>query len=140
MPKFIMTFTNQAANALLEYNEAGYLIKYELTPGAFEQEQFDWLFARFPRSLAHLQKWIDWKLPNVEIKKSEEDLSFKRFYDLYNHKVSKRERAEKSWEALSDADKALAIAYLPKYNNYLLESRVNKKFPETYLNSKMWNN
>lgn len=140
MPKYIITFTKQDANALLEYNDEGYLLKYELTPGTFDKLQFAWFFSRFPRTLELLEKWKVWNVPNVTIKKVEEDLSFERFYNLYNHKVSKRVRAENIWNAMTNANKALAIAYIPKYEAYLRQSSVNKKYPETYLNSEVWNN
>jgi hypothetical protein len=140
MPKYIITFTKQEANALFEYNDEGFLMKYELTPGTFDKLQFAWLFSRFPRTLELLEKWKVWNVPNVTIKKVEEDLSFQRFYDLYDHKISKRSRAETAWNALSRANKALAIAYLPKYEAHLRKTSQNKKYPETYLNSEAWNN
>jgi hypothetical protein len=140
MPKYLITFIKQEANTLLEYNDDGYLIKYELTPGTFEKLQFAFLSSKFPKNLVNIQHWIDAKLPNVVIKVVDEDLSFERFYNLYDHKISKRSRAESAWNALSKVDKALAIAYLPKYETHLRKTGVNKKYPETYLNSEVWNN
>lgn len=140
MPKYLITFTKQDANALLEYNEDGYLTKYELTPGSFDKLQFAWFFSRFPRTLEILEKWKVWNIPNVVIKKVEEDLSFEAFYNKYAFKVGKRSRAEKNWNAMTNANKALAIAYIPKYEAFLRETGYNKKYPEFYLTEERWNN
>jgi hypothetical protein len=140
MPKYLITFTNQAAEALLEYNEDGYLMKYELTPGSFDKLQFAWFFSRFPRTLDLLEKWKEWKVANVVIKKVEEDLSFERFYDLYAYKVSKRSRAENIWKAMPNTERSKAIAHIPKYEKLLRETKQNKQYPETFLNAAAWNN
>jgi hypothetical protein len=76
----------------------------------------------------------------VEILQLKEDLSFEAFYNKYNHKVSKKSRAEKIWETMNETERAKAIAYIAKYERYLLDSGVNKKYPETYLNAQLWNN
>lgn len=140
MSKYLITFEKQNATALCEYNELGYLVRYELTPGAFEDKQFEYLAQKFPRKLVHIEQWKQAKLPNVTIRIAEEDLSFERFYDLYAHKVSKRSRAENIWKAMPNTERAKALAYIAKYERYLLDSGVNKKYPETYLNAQLWNN
>lgn len=140
MPKYIITFAKQEANALLEYNDDGYLIKYELTPGTLDNSQFVWIFSRFPRKLEFLERWKKWNIDNVIIKKLDEDLSFDAFYNRYNYKVSKRSRSENIWKVMTDANKALALAYIQKYERFLLDTGANKKYPETYLNSEAWNN
>jgi len=140
MPKYLITFTKQDANALLEYNDEGFLMKYELTPGTFDKLQFAWFFSRFPRTLELLEKWKFWNVPNVTIKKVEEDLSFDRFYDLYAYKVSGRKDSEKIWNKMSDTERAKAIAHIPKYDMLLFKTGQNKKYPERYLNTAQWNN
>lgn len=138
--KFLMFFKRHNASALLEYNDLGYLVNYELTPGSFEKAQYDFLLQKLPRTIAQLEAFRTWKLQNVRITTVQADLSFDAFYNAYAHKVSKRSASDNIWKKMPDAERAKAISYIPTYDTYLRESRVNKKYPETYLNSEMWNN
>lgn len=140
MSKHLITFEKQNATALCEYNELGYLVRFELTPGTFEEKQFEYLAQKFPRKIVHIAQWKEAQLPNVSIRKVEEDLSFERFYDLYAHKVSKRSRAENIWKAMPDTERAKAIAHIPKYEKLLRDTNQNKLYPESFLNRAAWNN
>ena len=138
--KYLLEFTNYQAKALFEFAQNGFLVKYELDPGSFEEKQFAFLKEIFPRTVAHMQALISWKMPNVRISELKQDLSFEAFYNAYAYKVSKRSTAENAWKKLPDTEKAKAIAYIPVYDRFISEKRINKKYPETYLNSEMWNN
>ncbi len=140
MSKFLMTFPKSEASALLEYDDAGFLLKYELTPGTFQPAQFEFMFARFPSKFSLLEKWIESKFPNVSISLVQEDLSFENFYNLYANKVSKKATAEKIWSKMPDTEKAKAIKYIQWYDQRLRMSGINKKYPESYLNAQEWNN
>jgi len=140
MSKYLIEFTRSAASALLEYNESGYLVKYELTPGSFEKAQFEYFAERFPSKEEHIQIWLNWKVANVKIRKVQEDLSFENFYNTYAHKVSKKSRAEAIWSKMPDTERAKAIKFIQVYDVRLRSSGVNKKYPETYLNTMEWNN
>lgn len=140
MPKYLMNFKNREASAILEFNEEGYLIKYELTPGTFDEKAYDLFFSNFPININWINTWKQQKFKNLEITELKQDLSFETFYNRYNHKVSKRSKAEHVWNRMADTEKAKALAYIAKYDKFLSESKVNKKYPETYLNSEMWNN
>jgi hypothetical protein len=133
-------FTRFQATALFSYNANGLLTAYNLTEGTFEQQQFDFFFKHFPKTIKQLQTLREWKLKNVRISEVQPDISFDAFYNAYAHKISKRKTAETVWEKMPDTEKIKAIAYIPTYDRYLRESKVNKKYPETYLNSEMWNN
>ena len=69
------------------------------------------------------------------------DLSFERFWLEYDHKVGKKERVKKKWDAMPDEEKVKALKHIKKYA-YFLASRptIEKKYPETYLNTAEWNN
>ena len=134
-----MKFKRQEATALVEYNEQGFLIKYELTPGQFKDEHFKFLVKYFPTHLSKVKGWMK-NFKNVEIRELEEDLSFDAFYDKYAYKISKRSVAEKIWKKMPDIEKAKAIKFIDVYDTNIRKSGINKKYPETYLNSEMWNN
>jgi len=140
MKQYILTFKNQNATVILTYNETGWLQKFEIEPGTFAKEHYDFLFSHFPAHTDILQQWIKSKFKNVRISSLERDLSFKTFYDAYNYKVSKRKTAERIWEKMNDVERAKAIDYIKSYEIHLIKTSINKKCPETYLNSEMWNN
>lgn len=138
--KYIINFKNTNSSAIVEYNDLGYLISFELDPGQFQAKHYEFLFKYFPKKQDQLIGWRKAKFKNVHIKEIEPDLSFKAFYDKYNHKVSKRKVAEKIWQGMEGMEKAKAIAFIAQYENYLKLSGINKQYPETYLRSDMWNN
>lgn len=140
MPKYLIEFKKSAASALLEYNDQGYLIKYELEPGAFEKAQFEYFLSRFPRNIDFLNKWKTEGPAGTKVKLVEEDLSFEAFYDAYANKVSKKATAEKIWNKMPDSERVKAIKYIQVYDQRLRQTSINKKYPETYLNHQEWNN
>jgi hypothetical protein len=140
MSKYLIKFPKSSASAVAEYNDEGHLLSYTLEPGTFEKTQFEFLTRNFPKSEALMNKWILAKFANVVIQQVDEDLSFERFYNTYDYKISKRSTAEKSWNKLSDTNKLLALKFIPKYEAQLRKTGIGKKYPETYLNQEIWNN
>ncbi|MBN9293764.1 MAG: hypothetical protein J0G96_07285 [Flavobacteriia bacterium] len=138
--KYLIDFPSQKASALFEYNSEGLLIKYELTPGVFESEHYCFLASKFPFNTKNIESWQQSKMRNVIIRQIAEDLSFERFYELYDQKFGKKQRAKAIWDSLSDIEKAKAIAFIPKYNQHLAQTGFAKKNAETYLNQQIWNN
>lgn len=66
-------------------------------------------------------------------------VSFSEFWDLYDKKVGEKDKLEKKWLCLTDAERLEAMDYIPKYKL----SQPDKKFrknPEAFLNQKAWNN
>ncbi|WP_107039939.1 hypothetical protein [Brumimicrobium mesophilum] len=137
--RYLIKFPKHEATAMVEYDINGMLVKYELEPGAFGKEQFDFLAKVFPYSLNRLEKGLK-SLKMIDVRELKEDISFDAFYDKYAHKVSKRSKAENIWKRMPDLEKAKAIRHIDLYETQRLKTGVNKKYPETYLNSEIWNN
>jgi len=135
-----MQFTKHKASCVLEYNDMGYLIKYDFEPGTFDQDEYKLFFSNFPITEPKIETWRKQGFKTLKIEKIEVDLSFDAFYEKYSHKVGKRSRAEKIWETMNENERAKAIAYIYKYERYIIQSGVNKKHAESYLNSEIWNN
>jgi hypothetical protein len=140
MSKYLMKFTNNQASVMLEFNDESKLVKLDFIFGSLSDQQIDFFLQRFPKNIEIVEKWIAAKFKNIYINKVEEDLSFDTFYNTYAHKVSKKSVAEKIWNKMADIEKVKAIKHIQVYDQYLKTSNVNKKYPETYLNSEMWNN
>lgn len=138
--KYTIQFTKQNATVLLEFNQEGMLVSAELVAGLFQIEHFQRLFKMFPYTITRLQKWKEMKLPNVIIRQTEEDLSFERFYELYDNKFGKKKKSQAIWEQMANVERAKAIAFIPRYKTHLITSGQNQKYAETYLNQEPWNN
>ena len=71
-------------------------------------------------------------------KEKEPNYSFEDFWELYDKKVGKKDLLIKKWLKLSDAERELAMSYIPQYKL----AQPNKKYrknPDTFLNGKSWN-
>lgn len=65
-------------------------------------------------------------------------VSFEQFWNRYNLKRN-RERCEKLWQKLSQADQVSAFAKLSRYERHLqLNTWKTKADPDTYLRNKYW--
>lgn len=138
--KYTLQFTKQNATVLLEYNQEGMLASAEITTGTFQESHFKHLFKMFPYNLSRLKKWQEMKFPNVVIRQTEEDLSFERFYELYDNKFGKKKKSQAIWKQMTNVERAKAIAFIPRYKTHLITSGQNQKYAETYLNQEPWNN
>lgn len=64
------------------------------------------------------------------------DLSFTAFWNAYNYKVGDKSRSEKLWNKLSESEKVTALKAIPAYNYFLNTKKLDKTYPETWLNQK----
>ena len=79
------------------------------------------------------------KMGFFNIEKGEDDLSFDRFWEEYNYKVSKK-KAEKLYAKISRANRVKIFLHLPKYEAYLKARKgIEKAYPDTYLRNEKWN-
>jgi hypothetical protein len=74
------------------------------------------------------------------VKKAPADLSFKSFWDKYAYKVGKKDRAEKLWGHMNEAQRIQCLNSLPAYERWLSTRTVEKAYPETYLAQRRWEN
>lgn len=137
MPRYLMKLTRRNASFHLEYNDDGVLVDLKLeisssTP--FEVLKF--FFLNVPFMENHLEQYK--KQQHVEIREVDQDLSFEAFWNAYDYKVDKKSTCTRIWNALTDVEKVKALAYIPKYNQHLLLTNVGRKYPSTYLNSRVW--
>jgi len=96
--------------------------------------------ANFPFNISGIQYFKDNKHV-FKVEKVVPDLSFKKFWNDYAHKQGKKARAERLWKQLSLTERAKALAYIKKYDNFLYTNKgIAKAYPETYLSQKRWEN
>ena len=77
----------------------------------------------------------------VTVREVPSDLSFTRFWNAYNYKVGNKDRAEKLWYKLSDAEKLFCLEQIKAYDGWLLNKKnMEKTYAETFLNQKRFTN
>jgi len=139
MSKYHIEFTRFQACCIVEYDDTGRLISLLLEYGVMTAEAKRFLFEKLPYDLVRLEAYK--KAANVKVSEVEQDLSFESFWNRYNNKFGKKPRAEKLWELLNDKDRMLAYKYIQKYEQFLIQNPgINKKYPETYLSQRIWEN
>ena len=65
------------------------------------------------------------------------NIPFEKFWNLYDKKTG-RDKCEKKWNNIADADREKIIETLPKYLATITDKKYQKN-PLTYLNGKHWN-
>lgn len=73
----------------------------------------------------------------VSSKKNNPELSFEKFWNLYDKKVGDKEKVKPKWNALNDENKKFIMAYIPNYKNSQPD-KIYRKNPMTFLNQKGW--
>jgi hypothetical protein len=74
---------------------------------------------------------------NNENNDNKKTITFEIFWNLYDKKTG-REKCEKKWNNLTQAEKEMIIEKLPKYLATISDKKYQKD-PLTYLNGKYWN-
>lgn len=132
--KFTLTSAAFEGSITVEYNDRGYLVGYQ-SEAEMSEAQMQYWADKFPASDVSLMELA--KTTKLQIKEIAKDLSFTNFWQLYNYKVGAKARAEKLWNALCDADKALALNCIPAYDYFLAcKKNQDKMYPETFINKR----
>lgn len=137
--KYILTSVKLKGKILVMFTQDGILCKIEVDPEDATEKLMHWFLQRIPLHEAAMNEKIYNGL--LKIEPVADDLSFEGFWDAYKNKIGKRKRAMKLWEALSDPDRAKAIAGIRRYDAYLFRKpTIEKAYPETYLSNRYWEN
>jgi hypothetical protein len=137
MKKYLVTHKKSKITFLFVFDKNDVIIEYK-SDFTSNSNTAEFLRNNFPFESKELDYFKQSKSFNIEL--LEQDLSFKAFWDAYANKVGNKGRAEKLWNALTPTDKAKALSYIKRYNNLLLQSNIQKLYPETYLNQRRFDN
>lgn len=120
------------------FNDAELLIEFK-ADAAMSTEALTWLLERIPVKHAELQKMatgIGAKLVEVQL-----DLSFEKFWQEYDYKVGNKTKCKKLWEALTDADKSVALSAIGRYKRYLqVKTTIEQVYPERFISHRRFEN
>lgn len=123
----------------LAYGEDGFLTKWE-RDGDWPIEAWRWFFNNVPiRLVDFLERWAT--LPALEVKEIPQDLSFSAFWNAYNYKHGNKPRAEKLWNALSEAERNQALQEVSRYQLWLAKHpAIEQAHATTWLNQRRFEN
>lgn len=136
---YILKAKTRSSVWVFKYRLNGILLEVKFLDMGLTQKQLDWLFkdGNFPFKEDMIKSWkIDTKL--FEITKEMPDLSFDAFWPVYGLKVNK-EKSQKAWEKLSDADRIKCWLALPLYEKHLQKTQQAKAHLVTWINQKRFN-
>lgn len=100
------------------------------------EAQMGWLHSRFPMLRDQLATLVN-NSPTVTITRLAADLTFTTFWDAYGYKVGHKDRAERLWNKLTDADRQLVLDSIIGYNYYTMcHPNMERLYAETYLSQR----
>lgn len=139
--KFELTSPVLNGKVTFEYDANNGWLKGLQIEGEITEQQHEAILARIPFKNEDKEFKACIHGTSASICSVEEDLSFERFWKLYNHKIGNKKRAESLWVKLPQIQKVNAIKYIKTYDNMLkLQNGIAKLYPETYLHQTRWNN
>lgn len=137
MKSIIMTSPKIDGYISFEYNEADIIEKLEIS-GTLTDQQYAWLFSRFPWKYDQLPAFSR-QAPDAVFTETEREITFKMFWDRYDDKVkSSKKKTESKWNNMTKANQVKAYLYIPTY--FRTKGSADKKYTTTYLEAELWNN
>lgn len=134
-----MTSSAFAGEVVLEFDDAGNLIRYDASAATLSETQQRWMLHNLPKHLAHVTKVLGGS-PTAKLTEIKEEITFDKFWNRYDMKVqSSKKKSQQRWNRMSKSERYKAFNYIGKYEMNI-PNGVSKKYAETYLNSEVWNN
>lgn len=127
---YTLTSAIFSGTIIFKFDLNGNLILFSLEDAALSEAQKKWLYRRVPIEEKYMQ--IFHKSKKFKVQEGVLDLSFKNFYEKYNHKVNRME-AEALWKKASKTNKIKALFGIPGYDRYLNKTGLAKTNPARYL-------
>jgi hypothetical protein len=125
-------------NAMVIGYTTGKLVEI-LFPEWMEIHQIAWMMKYIPICEPDLSSLDEYK-HKFKVMKLEEDISFENFWNEYDYKIGKKQRAEKLFKELSNADKSKCIQKIKAYKFFLLQKNIDKLYPETWISQRRFEN
>lgn len=136
--KYIITFPT--GRAVAGYNDAGILVFWQVEKELSDTEYKAVYTGMLPVREEAVRSLNQRTKGKVVVSKMVEDTSFEAFWNGYDYKVGKKDRAIKLWNALTHSEKVLALQGVKKYNRWIAGRSIEKSYPETFLSQRRWEN
>ena len=93
------------------------------------------------RYCENVAEFAHWKVVGCEINMiSHINTSFETFWNSYAYKVGNKSRVQKKWNAIKESERILAIGAIPRYKRFAESKRIERVYPETYIDQRRWEN
>jgi hypothetical protein len=138
MKSYILTSTKFEGELYFEYHSNGFLKAFK-NDSAMSLEQLAHLQRHFPMGSGDILDLAK-SSQNLTLKPLPTDLSFERFWEMYNWKeFSSKATSRKVWDKLTEAERVAVLEHIPHYEAQLKKQPgIAKKYAETYLRSGNW--
>lgn len=139
MKHFKLTSEAFAGSVDIYFSDNGQLSGFDTEGASLSEKQQKWILLNMPIHIDELQRIIGTS-PTARLTEIVQDITFEMFWNRYDDKVvTSKKRTRIAWNKLSNLDQVKAYNYIQRY--FLnLPGGTRKKYPESYLNSFMWNN
>lgn len=105
--------------------------------GEYSEGQWKWCIEHLPLVFGQHRNLKE-KYKGIQIQVINEDLSFERFWNLYENKVGKKQTADSIWKSMSDKAKIEALRYIVKFKNIYKAKNWDLPLGDTYLRGRYW--
>ena len=137
--KYSLSSTQFQGEVILEFDQEGFLVRFDSYGAQLSTRQKSWLARELPRHLDDLKQVLG-NSSTATLTELKQDITFEMFWDRYDEKIrSSRKKALTRWNNMSKTDKMKAYRSISRYEMNLLPGTA-KKYAETYLNAELWNN
>jgi len=135
--KIICTSPSFKGEIYLEFDrQTELLVKLDFTGAELKPSQLQFFHDNPLRSITAINKLVT---DEYKLEFTDKEISFKMFYDRYAYKgMVSPKKLQKMWDKMPEIERIKAYKYIPTYFS-LLPQGTNKKYPDTYLNSEIWN-
>lgn len=139
--KYMVLFKGKNLICTIIYDFGGFLKSVDFTEG-FDSRQIHYVLTMMAQPRIHeFEEHVQFKTKKWQVLEVKDDMSFEAFWDAYGYKKGNKSRAEKLWNAMSEQDRSLCFAVIPKYKYYIANnSHIQRLYPETFLSQKRYEN
>ncbi len=139
LKKYLLQNTVIKRDIVVGFNENGLLVFFD-ADCELSDKQARWFQANVPFEEKDLPELVKKSQGRLTVTKAQTDLSFDAIWNKYNYKVGKKDKTQKLWEKMSDAERLATYKMLPAYNSHLNRTSEGKAYLETFLRNKYWEN
>ena len=139
MKLYSLTSTAFDGEVILEFDDAGNLVKYDASQANLSEKQQLWMLRKMPHHLAHISRILG-DSATAKLTELRQEITFEMFWNRYDEKLrSSKKRTMAKWNRMTRAAQIAAFNFIGKYENNI-PNGVAKKYAESYLNAELWNN
>jgi len=106
---------------IFKYDLDGFLLNWEISNGRLDENKVKYLLLgnRFPHDENKMLLFKKHLKDKFEVEFKEVEITFNLFYEIFNHKTTKKQSQTYWLKNMNEAKRILAVKTIPKYLRYL---------------------